>query len=228
MHMRVLVVDDDPKFRNTIRRGLEESGMECSAVQDSDEAARALAAGATYDVILLDVMLPGRSGWEWLDERRQGGDETPVIFVTARNEVEERVKGLRLGADDYIVKPFEFSELLARIEAVARRRQALPVIETDELRIDLGRRIVDRAGARIEMSPREFAVLQALVERRGRTLSRVELLEGVWGIAFDPGTNVVDVVVARLRRKLGGPAQRYIQTVVGQGYRFGDAQEATP
>jgi two-component system copper resistance phosphate regulon response regulator CusR len=226
--MRVLVVDDDPEFRSKIRRGLEESGMECTAVQDSDEAARALATGAVYDAILLEVMLPGRSGWKWLEELRRGGSETPVIFVTARHEVEERVKGLRLGADDYIVKPFDFNELLARIEAVVRRRQASPIVEAGELRIDLGRRIVERSGVRIEMSPREFAVLQALVEARGKTLSRAELLEGVWGIAFDPGTNVVDVVVARLRRKLGGPAQRTIQTIVGEGYRFGEARASAP
>ena len=226
--MRVLVVDDDPKLRGTIRRGLEESGMECAAVQDADEAAQVLASGSTYDVLLLDVMLPGRSGWDLLDDLRRSGDETPVIFVTARHEVEERVKGLRLGADDYVVKPFELRELLARIEAVVRRRRSFPVFEAGELRIDLGRRVIERAGARVETSPREFAVLQALVEARGRTLSRAELLERVWGIAFDTGTNVVDVVVARLRRKLGGSAQRAIETVVGEGYRFGGARESTP
>ena len=143
-----------------------------------------------------------------------------MIFLTAHQSTEERVRGLRLGADDYIVKPFESEELLARLEAVHRRRKSLPVLTVGPLRIDVGRRIVDLNGERIELSPREFDVLGELVQSAGRTVSRAELLRNVWGIEFDPGTKIVEVQVARLRRKLGRGTTSIIQTVVGEGYRL--------
>jgi DNA-binding response OmpR family regulator len=200
---------------------LAENGIEAATAGDAEEARERLAgSGAPFDLILLDVMMPGRSGWEFLEEIRKGGDKTPVIFLTARHSVEERVKGLQLGADDYVIKPFELSELLARIEAVQRRRDAGLTIEVGDLRMDLARRTVVRGGQRIDVTPQEFDFLRVLVEARGRVLSRAELFEAVWGIRFDPGTNVVQVHVARLRRKNDRRAPMLIQTVVGQGYRI--------
>jgi len=220
--MHVLIVDDDPKFRGFLSQGLEESGIATEQVESVDDAFETLGQtrDSPFDVILLDVMMPERSGWELLESLRKGGDNTPVIFLTARHEVSERVKGLELGADDYVIKPFDFEELLARIQAVVRRRKASSVLEAGPLRIDLARRIVERDGRRIETSPREFELLHALAERAGATYSRAELLRRVWNMDFDPGTNVVDVLVARLRRKLDVGAPRLIETVVSEGYRL--------
>ena len=174
--MKVLIVDDDPKFRSTIRRGLHENGSEAVEAGSVDEAVAAVAA--------------------------TGG------------------RAVELGADDYVIKPFAFDELLARIQAVSRRRNALPVLELGELRLDLARRAVQYRGRRVEVTPREFDFLHALAERAGERLSRKELLARVWNIAFDPGTNVVDVLVARLRRKLDPSGDSPIETVVGKGYRL--------
>ena len=220
--MRVLVVDDDRGVREYIRQLLGQSGMECAAAEDSCAALAILEERVRgyFDVILLDVMMPVQSGWDFLDELRQAGDETPVIFLTARQTVEERVKGLRLGADDYVAKPFDSSELIARMEAVVRRRRSLPSIEVGDLRIDLGRRVVERGGQRIETSPREFDLLRALAESQGRPLSRMDLLRRVWGIEFDPGTNVVEVQISRLRRKIDACGPPMIETLVGEGYRL--------
>ena len=219
--MRLLVVDDDPKFRGFVRRGLTESGIDCATAGDASEALDVIADAdaGSFDLLLLDVMMPGRTGWELLEELRGKGIMTPVIFLTARHEVEERVKGLRLGADDYIIKPFEFSELLARVDAVLRR--GAPVtIEVADLRVDFSRRVAERGGRRIELSPREFGVLCALAKARGEPVSRKALLEDVWEIGFDPGTNVVEVSIARLRRKLELYGARMIATVAGEGYRL--------
>jgi two-component system copper resistance phosphate regulon response regulator CusR len=218
---RVLIVDDDPKFRSYVARGLTAQGLEALTAADADEALRLLErAGPGPDVALLDVMMDGLSGWQLLEHMRARGHELPVIFVTAKHAVDDRVRGLRLGADDYILKPFEFQELLARIEAVLRRRRSLPVLEVDDLRIDLARRTVERDGRRLDLSPKEFDLLLALAESQGRVLSRAELLRRVWAIDFDPQTNVVDTAVARLRKRLERGPQPLIQTVVGQGYRL--------
>jgi two-component system copper resistance phosphate regulon response regulator CusR len=171
-------------------------------------------------VALLDVMMGGRSGWELLEEMRARGHDMPVLFVTAKHAVDDRVRGLRLGADDYVLKPFEFEELIARIEAVLRRRRALPVLEAHDVRIDLAHRTVERDGRRVDLSPKEFDLLLALVEAQGRVLSRAELLKRVWGIEFDPQTNVVDTAVARLRKRLDRGVEPLILTVVGEGYRI--------
>lgn len=229
--MRLLVVDDDPKFRGYMQRGLVDCGYECVTAADADEAERVLVGDEkmSFDLVLLDVMMPGRSGWELLQDLRRCGFTAPVIFLTARHAVEERVKGLRLGADDYIIKPFEFAELLARIEVVTRRGSALPVYEVAGLSVDVAHRTVEVDGLRVEVSPREFELLHALVEAGGRTLSRAELLDRVWGIGFDPETNVVDVLVARLRRKLGPRGRDVVETVVGKGYRIRQApKEGAP
>lgn len=220
--MKILIVDDDPKLRTYVAKGLSEHGIESLSASDGDEAQRVLAtAGAVKpDLILLDVMMPGKSGLDFLEELRAGGSDIPVIFVTARRAVEERVQGLKRGADDYILKPFDFDELMARVEAVVRRRQSIPVFEIGDLRIDVARRIVERGGERIELSPKEFDLLRTLAEARGRTVSRTELLSIVWGINFDPETNVVDALVARLRRRLDRTGPQMIETAIGEGYRL--------
>jgi DNA-binding response OmpR family regulator len=225
--MRLLVVDDDPKFRSYISTGLAESGIDSVTAGDPAAALEVLRTDKLgFDLILLDVMMPVKTGWELLVELRQEGRETPVIFVTARDTVEERIKGLKLGADDYVIKPFAFSELLARIEVAVRRRKALPPIEAFDLRLDLVRRQVTRGGKALELSPREFDLLLALVRAGGETLSRSDLLRNVWGIEFDPGTNVVDVHIGRLRRKLDRQGTPLIHTVRGEGYRLGEEEAA--
>ena len=216
--MKLLVVDDDPKLRNLVCEGLFEHKIEATPV-DSVASARAATLEDDFDLILLDVMMPGASGWDFIGELRAAGKDTPVIFVTARGGVEDRVKGLRLGGDDYIIKPFAFEELLARIEAVVRRRQADRRI-FGELEIDPLRRRVTLGDQALDLSPREYNLLLALVGAEGRVLSRTELLHEVWGIDFDPGTNVVDVHIGRLRRRFGESGRAHIQTVTGQGYRF--------
>jgi DNA-binding response OmpR family regulator len=226
--VKVLIVDDDSKLRETLGRGLEEQGATCHGAASADEADGLLreASLGPFDVILLDVMMPGRSGWDLLRDLRARGDDTPVIFLTARHELEERVRGLELGADDYVLKPFEFRELTARVEAVLRRRSALPAMEVGELRVDLARHLIELAGSRVETSSREFDFLRTLAQKPGRTYTRKELLHEVWGIDFDPGTNVVDVLVARLRRKLErGGRPRLIETVIGEGYRLGNGSQ---
>jgi two-component system copper resistance phosphate regulon response regulator CusR len=225
--MRLLVVDDDPKFRSYVSTGLAESGIDSVTAGDPAAALEVLRTDQLgFDLILLDVMMPVKTGWDLLTQLREEGRETPVIFVTARDTVEERIKGLKLGADDYVIKPFAFSELLARIEVAVRRRKALPPIEAFDLRLDLVRRQVTRSGKALELSPREFDLLLALVRAGGEVLSRSDLLRNVWGIEFDPGTNVVDVPIGRLRRKLDRQGTALIHTVRGEGYRLGE-EEAT-
>jgi two-component system copper resistance phosphate regulon response regulator CusR len=219
--LRLLVVDDDPKLRSYLRQGIEENGIECHVAADAEQALAALRQETAFDLVLLDVMMPGRSGWDLLAELRSGGDETPVIFLTARNAVDERVKGLRLGADDYIIKPFAFSELMARIDAVVRRRRPERTLQIEDLGIDLDERRAWRGSRSIETSPREFELLRTLAEAQGQVLSRSQLLRSVWGIDFDTGTNVVEVLVARLRRKLDCSGTALLRTVPGEGYRLG-------
>lgn len=218
--MRILLVDDDPKLRRFVQRGLVEHGFACDTAADAVEARALLGRGIPYDLVLLDVLMPGVDGWRFIEELRASGDATPVIFLTAAAGVDERVRGLRLGADDYVSKPFELRELLARIEAVLRRRDTLPPLVAGDLRLDRAHRVLERDGRRVETSPREFELLQALVEARGEVLSRAELLRRVWGIEFDPETNVVEVAIARLRRRLGSAGRARIETVTGQGYRI--------
>jgi two-component system OmpR family response regulator len=226
--MRLLIVDDDPKFRSYISGGLKESGSECETAADGEAAMKLLEdpGRPPFDLILLDVMMPVQNGWELLHELRAHGRETPVIFVTARDAVEERVKGLKLGADDYIIKPFAFDELLARIDAVIRRRKTMASIEYADLKLDLARRAVMRAGKAVDLSPREFDLLRTLVTNHDRVMTRAELLHEVWGIDFDPETNVVDVHVARLRRKLDRLGKSLIHTVRGEGYKICSTVEA--
>lgn len=219
--MRVLVVDDDPGFLRYATLALEEAKIEYVAVPDASAAWQSLEEhGAGYfDVILLDVEMPGVDGWDFLKELRARHVQVPVIFVTGHDAVEQRIKGLRLGADDYIIKPFEFEELVARLEAVLRRH-ASAQIEVGDLKLDLAHRRLERAGEEIDLSPREFELLLALALARGRVLSRKELLREVWRLEFEPGTNVLDVHMTRLRKKLGRRGGAPIETVRGQGYRL--------
>jgi DNA-binding response OmpR family regulator len=216
-----LIVDDDPKLRNYVCAGLEQSGIEGVPAPDGQSALAILEDDSRgFDLILLDVMMPEVTGWDLLADLRERGRETPVIFVTARDSVEERVRGLRLGADDYVIKPFAFQELIARIEVVIRRRKELPPIEVGDLKLDLARRQARRGETSIDLSPREFDLLLALVRAEGRTLSRTELLRDVWGIEGEPATNLVDVHIGRLRRKLDAHGPSLIHTVRGEGYRL--------
>lgn len=216
--MKVLIVDDDPKYRAFLARGLEESGILCETVGDGEAAVTCLRSG-DFDLALLDVMLPGIQGWDVLEAIRAHGVDTPVIFVTARESVDERIRGLRMGGDDYVVKPFEFGELLARIHAVLRRRRHSLQRRVGDLEIDYVGGTVRRAGRDIELTRIESMLLRHLVEHAGQTSTRAELLQSVWGLAFDPGTNVVDVHVRRLRQKVDAPFDTpLIHTVRGAGY----------
>ncbi len=223
--MKVLVVDDDVRLLETLAKGLAASGIATRTAEGVDAALELLEREDGFDLILLDVMMPGRPGWELLESLRGAGDETPVLFVTARDAVEERVRGLELGADDYIIKPFALAELLARMNAVVRRRRALPTLRVGELSIDLAHHRVERAGELVELTPREFELLCALAEEPSRVHTREELLRKVWGMDFDPGSNVVDVHVGRLRRKVDRRGAPLIRTVIGEGYRLSVPEE---
>jgi DNA-binding response OmpR family regulator len=216
---RVLVVDDDPKLVALVVQGLVESDLVAEGARDID-AARALLRDQRFDIVLLDVMLGTTDGRNLLTEMRAAGDDVAVILVTARDATDDRIEGLRLGADDYVVKPFAFAELLARIQAVLRRRHGRIAFGYGELSIEPARRRAMCCGRELELSPREFDLLSTFVRARGRVLSRTELLADVWGMQHDPGTNVVDGIVGRVRRKLKAAGGPELVTVRGEGYRL--------
>jgi len=218
--LEVLVVDDDFSLRKFVKDGLEDLGISTTTAANADEADEILRVRNTINLILLDVMMPGRNGWEFLKQIRSDGSTIPVIFLTARQEVEERVKGLKIGADDYIIKPFEFQELLARIEAVTRRQSNPTQFSVADLKIDLAERAVERCGEAISTTSQEFRLLRVLIEADGEVVSRSDLLNKVWDMDFDPGTNILEVQIARLRRKIDCFDPPLIQTVTGQGYRI--------
>jgi two-component system copper resistance phosphate regulon response regulator CusR len=217
--MRVLVIEDEQKALAYIKKGLEEAGFLVDVAADGAEGL-ILAREDTYDVIVLDVMLPTMDGWSVLKNIRTL-KATPVLFLTARDEVIDRVHGLELGADDYLVKPFAFVELLARVRTLARRG---PPRENDlltlaDLEIDVTRRKVRRAGKRIELTPREFALLQLLARKQGEVMSRTQIASYVWDMNFDSDTNVVEVAIRRLRAKIDDDFDvKLIKTVRGVGY----------
>jgi DNA-binding response OmpR family regulator len=219
--IRALIVDDDPGFHSFVEIALEEAGMHCRVAESAEHALELLelVPAGTYDVILLDVEMPGASGWELLERLRSEGDEVPVIYVSARGTTADRVRGLRLGADDYLAKPVEFDELIARIEAVVRRRRSLSPIVFGDLTIDLARRRAERVGKRVELTPKEFDLLLTLVRADETVLSRQDLLREVWDMEFDPGTALLDVHLGRLRKKLDRFGRPLIETVKGEGYR---------
>lgn len=220
--MHLYLVDDDPKLRSTLKRGFEDSGFRCETFPGPKEVLEVLLDKSSEgpDIILLDVMMPEMDGWDLLKRLRAEGILIPTIFLTARQEVDERVRGLELGADDYVIKPFAFKELLARIQAVLRRHGVHEPVCVGDLTINPDRNHVEYLGRRVETSEKEHHLLLALSSEPGRVFSRTELLSRVWEIEFDPGTNIVDVLVARLRRKLAPHGSRVIQTIVGEGYRL--------
>jgi len=220
--MKVLIVDDDARFRDFVGRGLASSSMDSTTAASGEEALQVLAdlpVGA-FDLLLLDVLMPGMDGWQLLAQIRKRGDDTPVIFLTARGTTQDRVTGLTLGADDYIVKPFDLAELMARIESVMRRYHAVAPKQIGPISIDIQRRYLLVGDREMELPPKELDLLVALLEANGGIMSRKQLLAKVWKIDFDPKTNTVDVCVGRLRRKLGAEASSMLQTVVGKGYRL--------
>lgn len=218
--MRILVVEDERKVAALIRSGLTEQGWVVELCHHGDQASE-LAAAHSFDAIVLDIMLPGRDGLSVLRQLRTRHNNVPVILLTARGDVSERVEGLELGADDYMPKPFSVIELVARLRAIARRRsgESLTVLSCADLSLNLHQRTVRRAQTAIELTVREFALLETFLSSPGRVLSRTFLCQHVWGYQFDPETNVVDVAVQRLRRKIDdGFTPRLIQTVRGVGY----------
>ena len=217
--MKILVVEDEPKTGEYLRKGLAESSFVVDLARTGADGLH-YALEDDYDLIILDVMLPGMSGWDVLRRLREHKD-TPVLFLTARDEVEDRVRGLELGGDDYLAKPFAFVELLARVRTLLRRGPVREAdrIEVGDLEIDLIRHRVTRSGQRIDLTPREFALLHFLARRSGEVLSRTQIASHVWDMNFDSDTNVVDVAIRRLRAKMDDPfAPKLIHSVRGIGY----------
>jgi two-component system copper resistance phosphate regulon response regulator CusR len=224
--MHILIVEDERKTAAYLRKGLSENGFVVDVAGEGEEGLH-LGLTGEYDLIILDVVLPKREGWSVLSELRRAGKQTPLLFLTARDGVQDRVKGLELGADDYLIKPFAFSELLARVRSILRRGSGRQpeVLTIADLQIDLLKQRVKRAGTRIDMTSREFALLSILARRAGEVLSRTMIAEQVWDMNFDSGTNVVDVAVRRLRAKVDDPfPKKLIHTVRGVGYVLEDRE----
>jgi two-component system, OmpR family, copper resistance phosphate regulon response regulator CusR len=218
--VKILVVEDESKTAAYLRRGLTEHGFAVDVARQGEEGLRR-ALAEDYDLLILDIMLPERDGWSLLQELTRQGRRTPVLFLSARDTVGDRVKGLELGADDYLVKPFAFSELLARVHSILRRRSAPgpEKLTIADLEIDLVRQRATRAGVRLDLTPKEFTLLALFVRRRGEILSRRLLAEIVWDLRDEGESNVVDVHVRRLRSKVDDPFERkLIHTVRGAGY----------
>ncbi|NUQ12965.1 MAG: response regulator transcription factor [Gemmatimonadaceae bacterium] len=218
--MNVLVIEDDPTVGGFIRRGLEEQRFRVSLVTNGEEGER-VASSESFDVVILDMRLPGKSGLDVLQSLRAKGLETPVLVLTAQDAVDAKVRTFRSGADDYVTKPFAFEELLARVEALSRRPKAMAsaVLKVADLELNRDTREVRRGGALIELTPKEFAVLEYLMRHAGRVMSRTLITEYAWGYHFDPGTNIVDVVINHLRKKIdAGRDRKLITTVRGVGY----------
>jgi len=218
--MKILVVEDDRTVGQYVKRGLEEQLYHADLVDDGMEGLR-LASGGRYDLIVLDLRLPEMNGLEVLRTLRDRGNTTPILVLTAQDAVDFKVQALRSGADDYVTKPFAFEELLARVEALGRRPKEIrsPVLRVGDLELDTESREVKRSGERIELTPKEYTVLEYLMRHSGRVMSRTLITEYAWDYHFDPGTNIVDVVINRLRKKVdSGQAQKLVHTVRGVGY----------
>ncbi len=221
--MRLLVIEDDERLAARLSQGLRESGYTVD-VAGSARDGLVLVGSRPYDAVLLDIGLPGQDGWSLLDRLRGRGDRTPVLCVTARDAVDDRVKGLNLGADDYLVKPFAFAELLARLRAVLRRGDRTDdIVRVADLEVDLSARRARRGGRVLDLRPKEFALLAALARRPGHVLSRAAIVDRVWEADFDYESNVVDVQIRRLRETVDAPfANKLIHTVRGAGYVLED------
>ena len=218
--MKILIVEDEQKTGDYLKQGLSESGFVTDLARDGVDGLH-LALTDDYDLVVLDVMLPRLDGWQVLREIRQKGKHLPVLFLTARDQVEDRVKGLEYGADDYLVKPFAFSELLARVRALLRRGRTSEseLLQVADLELDLLRRRVTRAGKRINLTAKEFALLELLLRRHGEVLPRSLIASQVWDMNFDSDTNVIEVAVRRLRAKVDDDFEpKLIRTVRGMGY----------
>ncbi len=218
--MKILIVEDEPKTGDYLKQGLCETGFVVDLVRDGlDGVHQALT--DNYDLIVLDVMLPKLDGWQVLQRIRQAGKHMPVLFLTARDQIEDRVKGLELGADDYLVKPFAFSELLARVRTLLRRGKSNEpeLLQVADLELDLLRRRVARKGKRIDLTAKEFTLLELLMRRQGEVLPRYLIASQVWDMNFDSDTNVIEVAMRRLRAKIDDDFEpKLIQTIRGMGY----------
>jgi two-component system copper resistance phosphate regulon response regulator CusR len=227
--MKILIVEDEPKTGEYLRQGLNEAGFVADLASNGSDGLH-LALHGEYDLVILDVMLPELDGWQVLASLRRRGLEMPVLFLTARDQVEDRVKGLELGADDYLVKPFSFAELLARVRTILRRGRGggldSTVLRVADLELDLLRRRVTRGGRRIDLTAKEFGLLELLMRRQGEVLPRSLIASQVWDMNFDSDTNVIEVAMRRLRIKIDdGQAVKLIQTVRGMGYVLEVPQE---
>ena len=221
--MRILIVEDDLEAADAMERGLTEAGNVCSRAADGEEGLTAARDGE-FDVMIVDRMMPRMNGVQLIETIRREGDQTPVLFLSALGEVGDRVAGLQAGGDDYLVKPYAFAELIARVEALSRRRETGSVqtlLKVGELEMDLIGRAVHRQGKEIDLQPREFQLLEFMMRHAGQSVTRTMLLEKVWEYHFDPQTNVIDVHISRLRSKIDKGFDRpMLQTVRGAGYRL--------
>jgi two-component system OmpR family response regulator len=219
--MRALIIEDDQTIADFVARGLREAGFAVDVAADGD-AGLELASTEPYDAAIVDLMLPKRDGLSVIDELRRRGRSTPVLILSARRTVDDRVRGLQAGGDDYLTKPFAFAELLARVQALVRRATRSPeptTLTVGDLSLDLLSRRVTRGGTAIELRPREFALLEYLMRNAGKVVSKTMILSHVWEYNFDPQTNIVDVLVSRLRDKVDRPFEKkMLQTVRGVGY----------
>ena len=227
--MKILIVEDEPKTGEYLRQGLNEAGFVADLASNGSDGLH-LALHGEYDLVILDVMLPELDGWQVLASLRRRGLDMPVLFLTARDQVEDRVKGLELGADDYLVKPFSFAELLARVRTILRRGRGggldSNVLRVADLELDLLRRRVTRGGNRIDLTAKEFGLLELLMRRQGEVLPRSLIASQVWDMNFDSDTNVIEVAMRRLRLKVDdGQPVKLIQTVRGMGYVLEVPQE---
>lgn len=219
--MKVLIVEDELKTGDYLRQGLAEAGFVADLARNGTDGLH-LALTGDYDLLVLDVMLPGLNGWQLLQTLRRGGHALPVLFLTARDQVEDRVKGLELGADDYLVKPFAFSEFLARVRTLLRRGKGNiepTVLRIADLELDLMRRRAQRGGRRIDLTAKEFALLELLLRRQGEVLTRSLIASQVWDMNFDSDTNVIEVAMRRLRAKMDDDFEpKLLRTIRGMGY----------
>ncbi|PPC79869.1 MAG: DNA-binding response regulator [Methylotenera sp.] len=218
--MRILIVEDEVKTGDYLKQGLSEAGFVTDITRDGIDGLHLLMT-EEYDLVILDVMLPGMDGWQVLKSVRQIGKQMPVLFLTARDRVEDRVKGLELGADDYLIKPFDFSELLARVRTLLRRGKTkeTELLEIADLKLDILRRRVTRAGKRIDLTSKEFSLLELLLRRQGEVLPRSLIASQVWDMNFDSDTNVIEVAMRRLRMKVDDEFEpKLIHNIRGMGY----------
>lgn len=218
--MRILVVEDNARIAAFLCKGLAEEGYQVESAADGDEAL-VRAVEERYDAAIVDVMLPGRSGIELVRELRASGRDFPILMLTARDRTDDKIEGLDAGADDYLTKPFDFTELTARLRALLRRSGGVspPILRAGEVELNPSTREVKRSGEQVQLTPKEYALLEYLLRNVNRPLSRATLMDHVWGIRFDPGTNIVDVFINSLRNKLD-PERELIETIRGVGYRI--------